>query len=301
MHKKLKSSNAEEGIPLTTDANENLKKQEENASDVDKPPSYFSDAADSDSIRGTLSTSQRQSAQEMSDMSVHSRDSSNVTVTEQPAYRVLLSQNGVEDVLQKDVVSSRPSQEDDSCCKSSLKICFPIEFKQQKNKKRKKAFHWDLLKHVPFMIFCVSNFLFILAFKTAFTFLPAIAIAKGLSQQEAALILTISGALDTFGRIVTGFVMDLRPLRPLRPYFFNLLLFIIAGASLLIPSLTTFGSLTIICSVYGFMTGAFIAQKLVVLVDILGREMMPSSLGIQKVFQGFGTLIGPPFAGKFVL
>ncbi|CAL1530988.1 unnamed protein product, partial [Lymnaea stagnalis] len=162
---------------------------------------------------------------------------------------------------------------------------------------KREAFHWHLLKNIPFLVFCVSNTFFLMAFKTAFTFMPAMVLSKGLTRTEAALVLTISGALDTFGRMATGFLMDIPACRPFRPYVFNLLLFFIAGASFLVPSLDTFAAFCVVSSAYGFMTGAFISQKIVVLVDILGREVMPSSLGINRVFQGVGTLVGPPFAG----
>ncbi|XP_059162386.1 monocarboxylate transporter 12-B-like [Physella acuta] len=184
-----------------------------------------------------------------------------------------------------------------NCLQSSLAIIFPVEYQRKGDAKKPEAFHWHLLKNVPFLIFCLSNMFFLIAFKTAFTFLPAMAISKGLSKREAALVLTVSGALDTFGRMAFGFVMDIKVCRPLRPYVFTSLLFFISGASLLVPSLNSLATYCVVSSAYGFMTGAFISQKMVVLIDILGREVMPSSLGISKVFQGIGSLIGPPFAG----
>lgn len=229
---------------------------------------------------------------------------SNLSLTTQPSEdgrsrNRSSASSSVDTTPDKDAVNELEKKEDDRhfFLKSSLNICFPIEFKRKGAVEKKKTFEWSLFRHVPFMVHCCGNFLFLLAFRTAFMFLPAIAQSKGLTRQESALLLTISGAFDTFGRIATGFIMDLKPMRPLRPYFFTMLLFIIAGASLIIPSLTTFASFGIVCAVYGFMTGSFIAQKMVVLVDILGREKMPSSLGIQRLFQGFGTLIGPPLAG----
>ncbi|KAH9512340.1 hypothetical protein Btru_039225 [Bulinus truncatus] len=170
--------------------------------------------------------------------------------------------------------------------KSSLAIIFPIEHKRKDLAAKPEAFDWRLLKNAPFLIFCISNTFFLMAFKMAFTFIPAMAISKGLTKTEAALVLTITGALDTLGRMA---VLSWTS-QPWRPAVFNMLLFLIAGASF-------FASFVVVSSLYGSMTGAFISQKIVVLVDIVGREVMPSSLGINKVFQGVGTLVGPPFAG----
>ncbi|XP_055869112.1 monocarboxylate transporter 2-like [Biomphalaria glabrata] len=219
---------------------------------------------------------------------------------------MLSLENGVEPFLAScetlNVASSMPeirrkTHKKDNWLKSSLAIIFPVEHKRKEAAAKPKPFHWNLLKNVPFIIFCVSNTFFLMAFKTAFTFMPAMAMSKGLTRTEAALVLTISGALDTFGRMAVGFVMDLPACRRFRPFVFNMLLFFIAGASFLVPSLESFPAFVVVSSIYGTMTGAFISQKIVVLVDIVGREVMPSALGINKVFQGIGTLVGPPFAG----
>ncbi|BFZ00748.1 hypothetical protein BsWGS_03787 [Bradybaena similaris] len=186
----------------------------------------------------------------------------------------------------------------EGCLRSSLKIFFPVDFKRE-GEKRTSNFHWGLLKHGSFLLYCNSSLLFLLSHKIAFVFLPAIAMSKGLSRQEAALILTVMGGVDMFARIFTGFLMDLRSIRPYRQYVFTSLLFVIALDTMMIPFLTNFASFCIVCSLYGFLTGAFVTQKFVFLVDILGREKVPSGLGIQKVFSGVGTLVGPPLAGAF--
>ncbi|CAG5124020.1 unnamed protein product [Candidula unifasciata] len=185
----------------------------------------------------------------------------------------------------------------EGCLRSSLKICFPVEFKREGEKKTSDIYHWDLIKNIPFMIFCSNGLLYLLAVKIAFLFLPAIALSKGFSKQQAAIILTIIGGTDTFARIFTGFLMDLKPLRRYRQYFFTCLLYLLAADTLMIPILPSFTSVSIVCAIYGFLTGAFMAQRMVFLVDIVGREKVASALGIQRVFQGVGTLVGPPIAG----
>lgn len=185
----------------------------------------------------------------------------------------------------------------EGCLRSSLKIFFPVDFKREGETKTSN-FHWGLLKHGSFLFCCNSSLLFLLSHKIAFVFLPAIAMSKGLSRQEAALLLTVMGGVDMFARIFTGFLMDLRSMRPYRQYVFTSLLFFSALDTIMIPFLTSFASFCIVCSIYGFLTGAFVTQKFVFIVDILGREKVPSGLGIQKVFSGVGTLVGPPLAGE---
>ncbi|KAH9512313.1 hypothetical protein Btru_039143 [Bulinus truncatus] len=184
-----------------------------------------------------------------------------------------------------------------NCLQLSRMVCFPVEHQRKGENKITKTFHWHLLKNFPFMLFCFSNTFFLMAFKTAYTFLPSLAISKGLSKPEAALVLTVSGATDTFGRVAIGLVMNIPAFKSLRPYVFNMILFFIAATSCVIPMLDSFYTYCVVSGIYGLATGAFISQKLVVLVDILGREVLGSALGISKLFQGVGSLTGPPFAG----
>lgn len=196
---------------------------------------------------------------------------------------------------------TQPAQ--DGCIMSSLKICFPSERQQGKTKNSKKRlFHFGLLKDPPFLMFCISICLFTASFKAAFTFIPALARSKNLSVAEAALILSISGVFDTAGRIASGLIMDMNIFRPLRLLFYNSFMFAIATLSFIMPNLTEFRSLCIVCSLYGTLTGAYVSQKSVVLVDILGVENLSISFGLLIFFQAIGTCIGPPLSGKlFVL
>ena len=44
--------------------------------------------------------------------------------------------------------------------------------------------------------------------------------------------------------------------------------------------------------------GAYVAQKSVILMDMLGAERLASSFGLLSFFQGLGNLVGPPLSGK---
>lgn len=196
--------------------------------------------------------------------------------------------------------AAHKQKQPDSWCLSSLKICFPVEHKGKAGNKKKKLFHFGLLKDPSFLVFCISTGLFTSAFKAAFTFIPALVKSKNLSDSEAALVLSISGVFDTLGRIVSGLVLDRPLLRPYRPLLYNSFVFAIAAVSFILPSLRSFTTLSIMCSLYGTLTGAYISQKSVVLVDILGVENMSSSFGLLIFFQAIGTCVGPPLSGELL-
>lgn len=181
-----------------------------------------------------------------------------------------------------------------SCLTSSFKTWCPAEPMKTTSG---NVFHLDLLRNPPFLMYCLSIFLFTMAFRAAFTFLPALIESKGISKSEAALALSAAGAVDTFGRITVGFLLDLPKLRPVRLLLYNLVILGVALAAFVLPSLGDFATFCVVSGVYGLMTGAYISQKSVVLADILDAQHLAGSLGILMVFQGLGGLLGPPLSG----
>ncbi|KAL8559770.1 hypothetical protein ACOMHN_030106 [Nucella lapillus] len=180
--------------------------------------------------------------------------------------------------------------------KSVFKTCFPTE-ERRKDSPKRKLIEWSLLKNPAFLFYCFSICLFTVAFKSAFTFLPALAASRGVSPTEGAYLLSISGVLDTIGRISSGFILETDCLRPFRPIVYNSVVFVIMGLSVLSPFMRNFVEFAVLFGFYGMLTGTYVSQKSVILVDILGQEKLSSSFGLLICFQGLGTFIGPPLSG----
>ncbi|XP_067662792.1 monocarboxylate transporter 12-like isoform X2 [Haliotis asinina] len=186
-----------------------------------------------------------------------------------------------------------------SCRHAIFTKCVPEKSEKLQKEKKPKLLELSLLKNPPFLLFCISIALFTLSFKSAFTFLPALAKSRGCTEREAALLMSVAGVLDTLGRILAGFVLDFKKIRKFRPYVYNGVMFVIAMLSFVCPSLQSFWQFCILCGLYGALTGAYVSQKSVIIVDILGVEKLSSSFGLLISFQGLGTLIGPPVSGVF--
>ncbi|XP_005112301.1 monocarboxylate transporter 12 [Aplysia californica] len=181
--------------------------------------------------------------------------------------------------------------------KSALDIIFPIEYKNKSNQTKKKLFNFQLLKNVPFLLYCLSIWLFTLAFKAAFTFLPALVKSRDISESKAALVLSIAGIVDTLGRIAAGLLLDREFIRPFRTILYNSFQFVVAAIAFIMPMMQDFWGFVAIACLYACFTGAYVSQKSVIVVDILGIEHMASSFGILICFQGLGTMMGPPLSG----
>lgn len=197
------------------------------------------------------------------------------------------------------VIAQKKNFNSKGCHSSTLQICFPREDSRFVKQTKRKIFHFYLLKNSAFLLFCISIMVFTAAFKSSLTFTAALIISKGYNDTEAAFILSILGIFDTLGRLITGLVFDMQRLRPMRPMFYNLILFILAAIAIGLPSINNYVSLCITIAFYGMLCGAYVSQKAIIIVDILGAENMASSFGILVLFQGIGSAVGPPLSGFF--
>ncbi|RUS82507.1 hypothetical protein EGW08_009721, partial [Elysia chlorotica] len=182
--------------------------------------------------------------------------------------------------------------------RAALDTCFPIEYKQRDGKvggDKRKLFHTELLKDVPFLILCACMVFFNLSNKIFFSFLPALGASTGLSQTQASLLISACGLGDIVGRLGAGFIMDQPWLRP--QLFYGSVLFVCAGATALLTCVRGFGLFCACAALYGCFGGVSISQKSTLLANILGKEVLSTSFGIMYCSQGFGTLLGPPVSG----
>lgn len=180
---------------------------------------------------------------------------------------------------------------------SVFKICFPTEIRQDSDRTVSKLCHFNLLKNTSFLLFCVSIWLFAMATRSGFVFIPALVSSKGITESKASLVLSMSGVADCLSRIGAGFLLDVSVLRLHRLLIYTVVSLALACVVFLLPSMDSFVSFLIICCVFGFFTGIYISQRLMILVDILGIQHLANSLGILNCFQSGGTLLGPPLSG----
>lgn len=179
------------------------------------------------------------------------------------------------------------------------KISFDISNSKLSPPEKKPLFDLTLFRNYAFLALCLQLFFYTLSFNTTFVFLPALAKEKGISQIEGAYMVSILGICDMFSRITMSALLDLKRIKPYRLILYNVVMFVNAGVSLLLPSMTSFWHFAIVCGLYGIMSGTYISQKSVVLVDIVGVENLTDGFGLMLVFQGLGSLVGPTVGGEY--
>ncbi|XP_033732415.1 monocarboxylate transporter 12-like [Pecten maximus] len=180
---------------------------------------------------------------------------------------------------------------------SKIRRMFSCGPSNKDSKPKTKLLELSLMKDLRFTSFCAAILLYTISSQAAFVFIPAYAKSKGVSELHASYIVSIIGLFDGTSRIVSGFLLDMASVKQYRIYIYNAVLFLLGFVSLAVPSLDTFAELSVLCAVYGLLVGAYISQKSVVIVDILGVKKLVNSFGLLICFQGIGMFLGPPIAG----
>ncbi|CAI9718524.1 monocarboxylate transporter 12-like [Octopus vulgaris] len=180
-------------------------------------------------------------------------------------------------------------------CLPSLKR-FLLGNKKAEN--NQPLFDCTLLKDLHFALFLFSICLQTLAFQSVSIFIPPLAKQRGVDTMNAAFLISILGITDIISRIGISSILDLKYIKPYRRYCYTLICFLNGLIVFLYPLAFEYSEFIAITAAYGFMSGAFVSQKSVIIVDLLGVEKLSSSFGWTNCFQGLGALIGPPIEGK---
>lgn len=178
---------------------------------------------------------------------------------------------------------------------SGTTVCGFIPCSQETKDTLKEMLDVSLFKDVIFIIFSLSNLLTSIGFNIPYVYIVPKAKLLGMNIDKAGMLISIIGGANTIGRIVLGYVSDKPWIN--RLYIYNWSLTICGLATFLSAFCTSFYSLAIYSTVFGFTIGAYVGLTSVILVDLLGLEKLTNAFGLLLLFQGIASLIGPPIAG----
>ena len=166
------------------------------------------------------------------------------------------------------------------------------------SQERKPLLDFALFKNFAFCTLCLQIFLFTLSISISSLFLPALAQERGVSSIRAAYLVSILGICDGTCRIIISTILDLKRVKPYRLFVYNCVMFLTAIVFFLLPSMTSFPQLAVTCGLYGMLSGTYISQKSVIVVDVLGVANLSSSFGFLMLAQGLSNLIGSTVGGR---
>ena len=156
----------------------------------------------------------------------------------------------------------------------------------------------DRIAMIKFVIFCASIFISSLGLSSVYLHLPAFAISKGATKDEASFLISIIGGLSIMSRLFTGVAGNDKNID-------NVILYIgtfgIAGiVTLLFPLVGDAYWGRISYSVFfGFYGSCFNVLLAPITVELVGLTFLTTAFGIEMVVCGLGYLLGPPLAGTW--
>lgn len=184
------------------------------------------------------------------------------------------------------IVPSEPAQ--DIC------PCFnlPPSFKNALN----SMLDVSLLKHPAFMFIGISNVFGMAGLYVPFVYLADMAIKDGVDPAAASFLLSIIGIVNTFGRIICGYIADFPSVDSL--LLNNICLVISTVAVAATPLAGSYFSYVMVAIVFGIAISGYISLTSIILVDLLGLEKLTNAFGLLILFRGAATLVGSPLAGS---
>lgn len=156
---------------------------------------------------------------------------------------------------------------------------------------------FNVLKMPVVQFFTVFSFFVFIGYFNFILFLPVDALSRGITRYEKAVLVSCTGVGDLVGRILVGFLGDLKLIQR---YKILAISCILCGANIILFEIAgqVYWWMAIHATLYGFFGGCYVAINSIVLIDMVGLKLMPKALGVVLLIQGLGAAIGQPLEGK---
>lgn len=151
----------------------------------------------------------------------------------------------------------------------------------------------EFLQNANFMCLIFGYFIYILGMFVPYTYLVIYAESKGVSRNNAVLILSITGITNAIGRIIIGELADM--VGKLNMLKISMICGCISTFCWL--SCDNFNSIMVYGVVYGFFGGGAVSLLPSIAADILGVKKISTLVGFLYTFTSPGNLLSTPIAG----
>ncbi|XP_059192264.1 monocarboxylate transporter 13 [Centropristis striata] len=164
--------------------------------------------------------------------------------------------------------------------------------------KRKVLFQFSLMRKPELLLYFLFAVLAAAGFFIPPLFLVPFAHSSGMDKYWPASILSILASADLVGRLLCGWLANMRLVRNLQ--LLTMVVTLLGVVLLLLPVSHNYWAILVFASLYGFLFGCAVAIHVTAIVDIVGLEGFDSGLGLFMLFRSVGGFMGPPAAGWLV-
>ncbi|KAL8585917.1 hypothetical protein ACOMHN_061078 [Nucella lapillus] len=153
----------------------------------------------------------------------------------------------------------------------------------------------DLFQNKAFLLLLVTFTTWTVQ-SVVLTYMPNLAVSKGIPKEQAAYLISIVGITNIVGRILAGVFTDTVRVRSV--WLYVTALFLAAAVNYAIPWCDSFALLASASAVFGLCMAVAVSMRTIVLAEELGIQVLTQSFGIVACFQGVAFTVNPPIAGK---
>ncbi|XP_042343521.1 monocarboxylate transporter 2 isoform X2 [Plectropomus leopardus] len=162
--------------------------------------------------------------------------------------------------------------------------------------KRKTIFQFSLMRKPELLLYILFAIFAAAGFFIPPLFLVPFATSLGMNEYWPAFILSVLAFADLTGRLICGWIANMRLLRNLQ--LLTIVATLLGVVLLLLPISHNFWVILVFVSLYGFLFGCVVAIHVTSIIDIVTLEGFDSGLGLFMLFRSTGGFIGPPAAGN---
>ncbi|XP_034547537.1 monocarboxylate transporter 13 [Notolabrus celidotus] len=164
--------------------------------------------------------------------------------------------------------------------------------------KRKFYFQCSLMKKPEFFLYILFSIFAAAGFFIPPLFLVPLVHSLGIDKYWPAMILSTLALADLAGRLICGWIANLRLCRNLQ--LLTMMVTLLGVVLLLLPISQNYWTIIVFALLYGFLFGCVVAIHVTSIVDIVTLERFDNGLGLFMLFRSIGGFMGPPAAGWLV-
>ncbi|XP_064615328.1 monocarboxylate transporter 12-like [Liolophura sinensis] len=162
----------------------------------------------------------------------------------------------------------------------------------------KFIFDPQVLGNPLYILFLFSSSLFMVANTNQVTFIVPRAEEIGISREMAAVLLSVVGGCDFFGRFLFGVLADIKCLSSHHVMAFGTT--ISSAVMFALPFTRTFPEMVAVAAIFGLVGSSHAILQLPVMVDFVGKEGLAKAVGMGIFFRGIFSSVLAPLLGKCV-
>ncbi|CAD5120289.1 DgyrCDS8865 [Dimorphilus gyrociliatus] len=160
----------------------------------------------------------------------------------------------------------------------------------------KEMFNFKMLSNKRFAMVCLANVLGMIGLYVPFIYMKARCLPLGINDEKSSLLLSVIGITNTLGRVISGWLADLKSVDPLLLH--NVAILVAGAVSIISTFFKTYALMTVFAAIFGLSVATWISLTSITLCELVGLEKLTNGFGILTMLRGIAIIGGVPLVGE---